>query len=27
MFGSFTPEQWGQSMYKHLDHHLMQFGV
>lgn len=27
MFGSFTPAQWGQSMYKHLDHHLMQFGV
>ena len=27
MFGSFTPEQWGKSMYKHLDHHLQQFGV
>jgi hypothetical protein len=27
MFGSFTTEQWGQSMYKHLDHHLQQFGV
>lgn len=27
MFGSFTSEQWGQSMYKHLDHHLRQFGV
>ncbi len=27
MFGSFTPEQWGQSMYKHLDHHFKQFGV
>lgn len=27
MFGSFTPEQWGMSMYKHLDHHLQQFGV
>ncbi len=26
-FGSFTPEQWGQSMYKHLDHHLSQFGA
>ena len=26
-FGAFTPEQWGQSMYKHLDHHLQQFGV
>lgn len=26
-FGKFTPEQWGQSMYKHLDHHLTQFGV
>lgn len=27
MFGSFTTEQWGKSMYKHLDHHLQQFGV
>ncbi len=27
MFGSFTKEQWGKSMYKHLDHHLQQFGV
>ena len=27
MFGSFTKEQWGKSMYKHLDHHLMQFGA
>jgi len=27
MFGSFTKEQWGQSMYKHLDHHLKQFAV
>lgn len=27
MFGTFTPEQWGKSMYKHLDHHLTQFGV
>lgn len=27
MFGSFTPEQWGKSMYKHLQHHLLQFGV
>lgn len=26
-FGYFTPEQWGKSMYKHLDHHLQQFGV
>lgn len=26
-FGSFTPEQWGMSMYKHIDHHLQQFGV
>lgn len=26
-FGRFTPEQWGQSMYKHMDHHLTQFGV
>jgi len=27
MFGSYTSEQWGKSMYKHLDHHLTQFGV
>lgn len=27
MFGSFTSAQWGQAMYKHLDHHLRQFGV
>lgn len=27
MFGKFTSAQWGQSMYKHMDHHLMQFGV
>jgi hypothetical protein len=27
MFGSFTKEQWGISMYKHLDHHLKQFNV
>lgn len=26
-FGKFTQEQWGKSMYKHLDHHLMQFGL
>ena len=27
MFGSFSSEQWGKSMYKHLDHHFQQFGV
>lgn len=27
LFGAFTPEQWGQMEYKHLDHHLKQFGV
>jgi len=27
MFGDFTPEQWGKMQYKHLDHHLKQFGV
>ncbi|MEC8832876.1 MAG: DUF1569 domain-containing protein, partial [Bacteroidota bacterium] len=27
VFGSFTPEQWGQMQYKHLDHHLRQFGI
>ncbi len=26
-FGKFTPEQWAVSSAKHLDHHLMQFGV
>ena len=26
-FGKFTPEQWGKGIYKHLDHHLKQFGV
>lgn len=26
-FGKFTPEQWGMSMFKHIDHHLQQFGV
>jgi hypothetical protein len=26
-FGKFTPEQWGMSMFKHLDHHLRQFGA
>jgi hypothetical protein len=27
MFGKFTTSQWGQAMYKHLDHHLVQFAV
>lgn len=27
MFGKFTSEQWGKMQYKHLDHHLTQFGV
>lgn len=26
-FGRLTKEQWGKSMWKHLDHHLRQFGV
>lgn len=26
-FGKLTKEQWGMGMYKHLDHHLKQFGV
>ena len=26
-FGTFTKDQWGQMQYKHLDHHLKQFGV
>ncbi|MCZ4319479.1 DUF1569 domain-containing protein [Aequorivita viscosa] len=27
IFGKFTAQQWGQMQYKHLDHHLKQFGV
>ena len=27
VFGNFTPDQWGKLQYKHLDHHLRQFGV
>ncbi len=26
-FGKLTPNEWGVGMYKHLDHHLRQFGV
>ena len=26
-FGSLTPQQWSRGMYKHLDHHLRQFGA
>jgi transposase InsO family protein len=26
-FGRLTPEEWAILMYKHLDHHLRQFGV
>jgi hypothetical protein len=26
-FGKFSAEQWGKMQYKHLDHHLRQFGV
>jgi transposase InsO family protein len=26
-FGKVTPEEWAILMYKHLDHHLRQFGV
>ncbi|WP_323788265.1 DUF1569 domain-containing protein [Psychroserpens sp.] len=26
-FGELTKEQWGKMQYKHLDHHLKQFGV
>jgi Protein of unknown function (DUF1569) len=25
-FGALTPEEWSRGMYKHLDHHLRQFG-
>lgn len=27
IFGTFTHEQWGKMQFKHLDHHLTQFGV
>lgn len=27
LFGKLTHDQWGQMNYKHLDHHLKQFGV
>ena len=26
-FGKITPLEWSTGMYKHLDHHLTQFGV
>jgi len=26
-FGSLTPAEWSRGMYKHLDHHLRQFGA
>jgi hypothetical protein len=26
-FGPMTDAEWGQGQYKHLDHHLVQFGV
>lgn len=26
-FGSLTPDEWSVLMYKHLDHHLRQFGA
>jgi|GraSoiStandDraft_36_1057302.scaffolds.fasta_scaffold35385_3 hypothetical protein len=26
-FGKLTPEEWATLIYKHLDHHLRQFGV
>lgn len=26
-FGKFSSEEWGKGIYKHLDHHLKQFGV
>lgn len=27
LFGKFTTKQWGKMQYKHLDHHLTQFGA
>ncbi len=26
-FGPLSPQEWARGMYKHLDHHLRQFGV
>jgi hypothetical protein len=26
-FGKLTPQEWARGSYKHLDHHLRQFGV
>ena len=26
-FGAMTPREWSTMMYKHLDHHLRQFGA
>jgi hypothetical protein len=26
-FGNLTPDEWAQGQYKHVDHHLTQFGV
>ena len=26
-FGTLTPDEWARLMYKHVDHHLRQFGV
>jgi hypothetical protein len=26
-FGRLTPDEWAQGQYKHIDHHLKQFGV
>ena len=26
-FGNMTEEEWGRLQYKHIDHHLQQFGV
>lgn len=27
MLGALTPEQWSRLQYRHLDHHLRQFGL
>jgi hypothetical protein len=26
-FGAMTGQEWGETMYKHIDHHLQQFGM
>jgi hypothetical protein len=27
VFGKLTPKRWGEAIYKHVDHHLRQYGL